>query len=170
MCPTGWPGSGRSTISSACWERRECRPVAARLPTLLLLVLPSTLAGQTTSDRAAFDRLRDSLAVVHDTSALRTMQQRFHDRRDPAGRVELALVALRRAELQADADAGDARDALRGVVKRWPDWPVAWHLLAQAEVRRAASERADSLALGNRIGIGALERALETERRALEAD
>jgi GWxTD domain-containing protein len=144
--------------------------VAARLPTLLLLVLPAALAGQTTSDRAAFDRLRDSLAAVHDTAALRTLQLRFHDRRDAAGRVELALVALRRAELQADADASDARDALRGVVKRSPDWPVAWHLLAQAEIRHAAWERADSVALGNRIGTGSLERALECERRALDAD
>jgi GWxTD domain-containing protein len=144
--------------------------VTARFPTLLLLVLPSTLAGQTTSDRAAFDRLRDSLAAVHDTTALRALQRNFHERRDPAGGVALALVALRRAELQADADAGEARDALRGVVKRSPDWPVAWHLLAQAEVRRAAWERADSLALGNRIGTGSLERALENERRALEAD
>ena len=105
--------------------------MAARLPTLLLLVLPSALAGQTTSDRAAFNRLRDSLAAVHDTAALHTLQQHYRERRDPAGRVELALVALRRAELQADAEAGDARDALRGVVKRAPDWPVAWHLLAR---------------------------------------
>jgi len=144
--------------------------VAARLPSLLLLVLPATLAGQSTSDRAAFDRLRDSLAAVQDTATLRTLQQGLHDRRDPAGRVELALVVLRRAELQADADAGDARDALRNVVKRSPDWPVAWHLLAQAEIRRAAWERADSVALGNRIGTGSLERALESERRALDAD
>src|SRR5690242_21007163 len=100
MCPIDWPGSRRPTISSACWEKRGCRPVVARLPTLLLLVLPSALAGQSTSDRAAFDHLRDSLAVVYDTAALRTLQRSFHDRRDPAGRVELALVALRRADLQ----------------------------------------------------------------------
>jgi GWxTD domain-containing protein len=144
--------------------------VAARFPTLLLLVLPSVLAGQTTPDRAAFDRLRDSLAAVHDTAALRLLQRSFRQRPAPAGRVELALVALRRAELQADADAGDARDALRDVVNRSPDWPVAWHLLAQAEIRRAAWERSDALALGNRIGTGSLERALEDERRALDAD
>jgi GWxTD domain-containing protein len=144
--------------------------VAARFPALLLLVLPSALAGQTSSDRAAFDRLRDSLAAVHDTAALHTLQRSFRQRPDPAGRVELALVALRRAELLADADAGDARDALRTAVKRAPDWPVAWHLLAQAEIRRAAWERSDSLALGNRIGTGSLERALEDERRALDAD
>ena len=144
--------------------------MAARLPTLLLLVLPSVLAGQTASDRATFDRLRDSLAAVHDTAALRSLQQKLRERRDPAGQVELALVALRRAELRADPDAGDARGALRGVVKHSPDWPVAWHLLAEAEIRRAEWERADSLALGNRIGTGSLERALANERRALDAD
>ena len=129
--------------------------------------LPPALAGQ----MARTHRLRPParfLADVHDTARPRapapsiTGTTRHHD---PAG-----LVALRRAELGADPDAGDARGALRTLVRRSPDWPVAWHLLALAEVRRAAWERSDSLALGNRVGTGALEHALDNERRALEAD
>jgi len=144
--------------------------VRAWLPSLLALAIPPALAGQMAPDRTAFDRLRDSLADVHDTASLRTLQRSLDHRNDPATTIRLALVALRRAELGADPDAGDARGALRSLVRRSPDWPVAWHLLALAEVRRAAWERADSVALGNRVGTGALERALDNERRALEVD
>jgi GWxTD domain-containing protein len=144
--------------------------VRAWLPTLLALALPPVLAGQAASDRAAFDRFRDSLAAVHDTAALRRLQRTLDHRNDPAATIRLALVALRRAELHTARDAGGARDALRGLVRRSPAWPVAWHLLAQAESRRAAWERSDSLALGNRVGTGSLERALDAERRALDAD
>jgi GWxTD domain-containing protein len=140
------------------------------LPTLLALALPPALAGQAASDRAAFDTFRDSLAAVHDTASLRLLQRHLSARNDPTATIRLALVALRRADLHADRDAGDARDALRRLVRRSSDWPVAWHLLAQAEVRRAAWERSDSLALGNRVGTGSLERALDAERRALDAD
>ena len=35
----------------------------AWLPTLLALALPPVLAGQAASDRAAFDRFRDSLGA-----------------------------------------------------------------------------------------------------------
>lgn len=141
-------------------------------PTLLVLALPTALAGQTASDRTALDRFRDSLAAAQDTSALALLQQALAGRRpqDPVSSLRFALVALRRAELGADADAGDARDALRRLVKREPAWPQAWHALAAAEMRRAAWERADPVALGNRVGTGTLERAIEYERRALEAD
>jgi GWxTD domain-containing protein len=138
---------------------------------LLVLALPAPLHGQTASDRAALDRFHDSLASVHDTTSLRSLQRDLARRRaDPLASLRFAMVALRRNELGADRDAGDARDELRRLVKRRPEWPYPWHALAGAEVRRAAWERADSLALGNRIGTGALERALQCERRAVDAD
>jgi GWxTD domain-containing protein len=144
--------------------------VRAWVPALLVLALPPAVAGQAAPDRAGFDRFRDSLAGVRDTSALRALQRSLSSHPDPAATIRFALVALRRADLQADPDASDARDALRALVRRTSDWPLAWHLLAQAEQRRAGWERSDPLALGNRVGAAALERALEAERRALEAD
>ncbi|MGN6393090.1 MAG: GWxTD domain-containing protein [Gemmatimonadales bacterium] len=142
-------------------------------PILLLAVSsPPLLSGQSPSDRAELDRFRDSLAGIHDTSSLRTLQRslRGFSDRDPTAALRFALVALRRADLGADPSAGDARDELKRLVRRAPDWPVAWHLLARAERRRSQWERADSLALGNRVGTGSLERALDDERRALNAD
>ena len=72
--------------------------------------------------------------------------------------------ALRRGASSARIpERSDARDGLRRLTRRRPDWPYAWHALALAEIRRAAEwERADALALGNRVGTGTLERAIGT--------
>jgi len=145
--------------------------VRSWLPTLLLLALPPALAGQTAPDRASADRFRDSLAAVHDTAALAALQQTLARRPDePSASLRLALVALRRADLGADPGTDAARAVLGRLVKREPGWPYAWHALALAEACRAAWERTDPLALGSRVGTGTLERALEHERRALDAD
>jgi GWxTD domain-containing protein len=147
--------------------------VRPRFPALLLLLLPgSALPGQTPSDRLTLDRFRDSLASVHDTSALRSLQRSLARQPEtgPLASLRSALVALRRAELRSDPDASDARSELRGVTRRQPSWPYAWHLLALAEIRRGEWERDNPLSLGSRAGTRALERALDAERRALGAD
>ena len=140
---------------------------------LALLAAPLVpLPGQTPPDRLALDRFRDSLAAVHDTASIRTLHDALTRRRpaDPLTELRAAHAALRLSELGADPDASDARGELRRLAKREPGWPLAWHALAVAEVRRAAAERANPLALGSRVGTGTLERALEDEQRALAAD
>ena len=144
-----------------------------RFPALLLLAAPcAPILGQSPSDRSTLDRFRDSLATVHDTAALRALRRSLAPSRSGDARVALrsGLAALRRAELGADPDASEARDELRPLTTRRPDWPYAWHALALAEIRHAEWERNDALALGNRMGTGALERAIVQERRALAAD
>ncbi|MBA3497401.1 MAG: hypothetical protein H0T86_09870, partial [Gemmatimonadales bacterium] len=144
-----------------------------QFPTLLLLALPlAPLAPQSPHDRLALDKFRDSLDAVHDPASLRALRRGLADRRpfDPATSLRAALAALRLTALGGDSGAGLARSELRRLVKRRADWPYAWHALAVAERRRAEWERADPLALGNRVGTGTIERALEHERRALAAD
>jgi GWxTD domain-containing protein len=139
-------------------------------PTLLVLALPASLPGQTAPDRLTLDRLRDSLAATTDTAALARLQRSLAGSADTLDQLRLALIALRRSRLGADRDVGDARGVLGRLVRQAPAWPSAWHALAEAEIRRAEWERADSLALGNRVGVGTLKRALTDEQRALEAD
>jgi GWxTD domain-containing protein len=145
-----------------------------RFPTLLslwLLAAPLPLAAQSPPDRSALDRFRDSLAAVTDTVALATMRRGLaRGAADPIVALRSAYAALRLAELGVDRDASDARSALRRLTRRKPDWPYPWHALAEAEMRRSAWQRSDRLALGNRVGTGALEQALEAERRAVGAD
>ncbi|HET6577352.1 MAG TPA: hypothetical protein VFG66_03470, partial [Gemmatimonadales bacterium] len=140
---------------------------------LPLLAAPlSPLPGQTPSDRPALDRFRDSLAAVHDTASLRRLRHALTRQRedDPVTALRAALAAVRLAELGADPDVSEARGDLRRLTKRESGWPYAWHALAVAEMRRATWERASPLALGSRVGTGALEHALEDEQRALAAD
>ncbi|HEX3275196.1 MAG TPA: hypothetical protein VHR43_10105, partial [Gemmatimonadales bacterium] len=139
------------------------------LPTLLVLLFPAGLPGQSAPDRAALDRFRDSLATA-DLAALAQLQRTLTRSADPMAQLRLGLLALRRHQLGADLDASEARGLLRRVARRTSSWPYAWHALAEAERARSAWERADSLALGSRVGVGSLERALEAERRALESD
>jgi GWxTD domain-containing protein len=143
------------------------------LAVLLLAAPVSSALGQAATDRPLFQRLQDSLAVIHDTAALRQLHRSLGNARRssaPLASLRSALVALRLAETGADPDAGDAIGELRRLTRRHPDMATAWHALAGAEVRRAAWERAQPLALGNRVGIGTLEHAVAHERRALAAD
>ena len=142
-------------------------------PALLLLLLPcSPLHGQSASDRPALDRFQDSLLAINDTVALRALGRAIARERPPDALRSLraAFASARLTELGADPSAGATREELRRLTRQEPEWPYAWHALALAETRRAAWERADPVALGNRIGTGSLERALQHEIRALEAD
>jgi GWxTD domain-containing protein len=141
-------------------------------PTSLLLLLAAPLAAQSPPDRLALDRFRDSLDSSRDTTALKSLHRSLGRRADidPLIALRAGYVALRLVSLGVDRDAGDARGRLRAVTAREPAWPYAWHALAEAEMRRAAYQRADSLALGSRVGTGTLERALAYERRAVDAD
>ncbi len=146
-----------------------------RCSALLLhfLCLPlAALPGQSPADRLALDRFRDSLDSVHDTASLRALHGKLVHRRstDPVTALRAALTTLRLSALGAGQDAGTAREELRRLTGRQPAWPYAWHALALAETIRAAWERSNPLALGNRIGTGTIEAAVEHERRALEAD
>jgi GWxTD domain-containing protein len=142
-------------------------------PALLLLLLPcSPLHGQSASDRPALDRFQDSLLAIHDTVALRALGLAIARERPPDALRSLraAFASARLTELGVDPSAGATREELRRLTRREPGWPYAWHAFALAETRRAAWERADPVALGNRIGTGTLERALQHEIRALAAD
>jgi GWxTD domain-containing protein len=141
---------------------------------LLLLTQAARALGQAPGDRLALDRFGDSLSQVEDTTLLRDLQHRLHSSHatsdDETNRLRAGLVAFRLGELGADRDFGDAIDALRKTTARRPDWPYAWYALGRAEAQRAAWEQSDPLALGNRIGVRTLVRAVADQRRALQAD
>ncbi|MFL5516783.1 MAG: GWxTD domain-containing protein [Gemmatimonadales bacterium] len=148
--------------------------VRGSLASLVLLAHAARVLGQAPGDRLVFDQFRDSLSHVEDTTSLRILQHQLHSSHttsegDTAG-FRACLVALRLGELGADGGFGDAIDALKKMTARHPEWPYAWYALGQAEIRRAAWERSDPLALGNRVGVGTLERASGHLRRSLEAD
>lgn len=134
---------------------------------LLLLALAPVLRAQSVSDRQSLVRFRDSLAAIADTAALRAPQLGG----PPAVReLRLGLAALRLGEDGGDPGADLARRHFGRATTLEPRWPWGWYGLGLAETRRSAWEQQDRLALGSRVGIGALERAADYHGRALEAD
>jgi GWxTD domain-containing protein len=148
--------------------------IRASLAILVLVAHAARVLGQGPGDRLVLDRFRDSLSRVEDTTSLRVLQRRLHSSPTTSdgdtGRFRACLVALRLGELGADRGLRNAIDALRKMTARRPEWPYAWYALGLAEARRAAWEQSDSLALGNRVGVGSLEHAAADQRRSLQAD
>jgi GWxTD domain-containing protein len=148
--------------------------LACALAGLGFALSPPSLSGQASAERHALAALTDTLADVTDTLALRRREARArtvaHHPDSALARIRLGFVGLRMAELGASPDARQSLRVLREAAERRPDWPYAWYALGLAEARHAAWEQADRLALGNRVGVGTLERAAKRHRRALEAD
>jgi GWxTD domain-containing protein len=148
--------------------------IRGSLATLVLVTHAARVLGQAPGDRLVLDRFRDSLSRVEDTTSLHLLQHRLQISNSTAegdtSRLRACLVALRLGELGADRGFQHAIAALRKMTARRPEWPYAWYALGLAEARRATWEQSDSLALGNRVGVGTLERAVAHQRRSLQAD
>lgn len=126
----------------------------------------SLLTAQTSARHLPFEQLRDSLAAVSDTTALRTTLNEIR-RTDP---LRAGLVALRLGALGADPDFSEARSSFRRAARIDPRRPEPWYGVGLAEAGRSEWEMRDRLTLGSRVGLGALERAAANHRRALESD
>ena len=80
---------------------RACRRAASRVALgALLAILPAPVLAQAPEDRAALERLRDSLAAVTDTVALSALEARGielakTDRSNPLLHLRLGFIALR---------------------------------------------------------------------------
>jgi GWxTD domain-containing protein len=143
----------------------------------LLVAAPlMTAAGQTPTERLSLDRFNDSLTrlIAEDTASLRTsfnsLNRSAQLTHDPLITLRAGLAARRLGELGADPDYGDALRLLRKAATLESSWPYAWQALGLAETLHARWQQADRLALGNRVGVGSLERATGYYRRALMAD
>ncbi|HEY9506545.1 MAG TPA: hypothetical protein VIQ27_11270, partial [Gemmatimonadales bacterium] len=151
---------------------RPARPTC--LLAALCVALAPTLAAQAPAERHALAAFADSLLEISDTGTLRRREDqlapRAKDRDSALAGLRLGLVRIRLAELGASPDAKSAVRVLRQAAERRPGWPYAWYALGLAEARRAWWEQEDRLALGSRVGVGNLERSVERQRRAIEAD
>ena len=154
------PGAGRpllrSTLATACLLTSHLSPLTCQTP-------------------SGFAALRDSLALVSDTAALRSLLRASRRSEktpgtDGAASIRSGLLALRLGELKADPDFSEARDRFRAAARRAPSRPEPWLGLGLSEAGRSRWEMSESLNLGSRVGLKALERAADNYRRALSAD
>jgi GWxTD domain-containing protein len=146
---------------------------------LLAAVIPLTsyfspLTAQTSTQRSAFEQLRDSLAATSDTSLLRNQFRTIlrNPQTEPglSARTRAGMIALRLGELQADPDFSEARSSFRRAAEESPGRWEPWYGLGLAEAGRSQFEMRDPLRLGNRVGLGALERSADYYSRALHGN
>jgi GWxTD domain-containing protein len=141
---------------------------------LLILNLPQQLTVQTPV-RWAFENVRDSLGAAADTSLLRASLENVQRRRAASGEalspaLRAGLIGLRLGQLGADPGYRDALSRFRRAAKAEPGRPEPWFGLGLAEAGRSEWEMKNPLALGSRVGLGALERSVANYARAVRVD
>lgn len=108
---------------------------------LLVAVTAPTLAAQELEQRRSLDRLRDSLALSIDTTALLALEQEVIsvarlERDDPMHHLRLGLIAMRLAELRPSAPHLDhAVGEFTWAAELRPEWPWPWYGIGIAESR-----------------------------------
>jgi len=150
-----------------------------RIPVLgALLASALPLAAQAPAERAVIERLRDSLAGVTDSSALKRLEaglieQAKRDRDDPMIHLRLGWIAYRLGELAGKGGKPHLEDAageFEWATELRPEWPHPWFGLGHAEL--ALGEHA-VIAIENlrqQLGKDYLSKAARAFARATEAD
>jgi len=146
-----------------------------RLLLTALAGIPFVLGAQEAPERAALQRLQDSLASVRDTLALRRLDRWLEAGAGGTVRgggllLRRSLVRIRMGQLGDGWNLGAAQRLARQATKSQPDWPAAWYLsgLASQEMGRWRAETGGNL--GTRVGFSALEGAARQYLQALAID
>lgn len=146
-----------------------------RLLLTALAGIPFVLGAQEAPERAALQRLQDSLASVRDTLALRRLDRWLEAGAGGTVRgggllLRRSLVRIRMGQLGDGWNLGAAQRLARQATRSQPDWPAAWYLsgLASQEMGRWRAETGGNL--GTRVGFSALEGAARQYLQALAID
>lgn len=146
-----------------------------RLLLTALAGIPFVLGAQEAPERAALQRLQDSLASVRDTLALRRLDRWLEAGAGGTVRgggllLRRSLVRIRMGQLGDGWNLGAGQRLARQATKSQPDWPAAWYLsgLASQEMGRWRAETGGNL--GTRVGFSALEGAARQYLQALAID
>ncbi|HEY6852722.1 MAG TPA: GWxTD domain-containing protein [Gemmatimonadales bacterium] len=105
-----------------------------------IVMVTARLAAQAPADRAALERLRDSLGGVTDSLALRRLEQATIaraklDRDNPLLHLQLGFIAVRLGEIgSSKAHFDDAAGEFQWASELQPDWPYPWYGLGTAEL------------------------------------
>ncbi len=155
---------------------RPPRPPLLALLVTLSAAAPTRGAAQEPGDRAALDRLRDSLAEVSDSAALRrleaaTIEVAKRDRDNPLIHLRLGFIAYRWGEIansksHFDAAAGEFEWA----TQLRPAWPYPWYGLGLAELAQGEHSAMAIENLRQQLGIDYLSKAARAFAQATQVD
>jgi GWxTD domain-containing protein len=134
------------------------------------------LAAQAPAERAALERLRDSLGSVADSAALKRLEAAGVDsakqhRDDPLGHLRLGFLGYRLGEVTAQkSHYDDAAGEFEWASELRPDWPYPWYGLGLAELALGQSSVIAIENLRQQLGQDYLSKAARAFARAAEAD
>jgi GWxTD domain-containing protein len=143
-----------------------------------LLAVPSfrPLAAQEPDARAAIERLRDSLASVTDSLALRRLETATialakADRDNPQLHLRLGFIAYRLGDLgKAKQHYDDAAGEFEWASELRPDWPYPWYGLGLSELAQGEHSSMAIENLRQQLGLDYLTKASRAFARATQAD
>ncbi len=141
---------------------------------LALCAGPVALA-QSPDDRAVLAQFRDSLAGLHDTTALVALEQRLiaiarDDRQNAMHHLRLGFVAVRLGDLGSRSRYDDGAGEFEWATELQPSWPWGWYGLGIAEDRVGDSEVSLVQGLQAMFGKDHLSRAANAYARSVQAD
>jgi GWxTD domain-containing protein len=131
--------------------------------------------AQAPEDRAALERLRDSLAAVTDTAALGDLEARGielakTDRSNVLLHLRLGFIALRLGELASKSHYDDAASEFQWAIDLAPDWPYPWFGMGLAEYGVGDSKVSVVAGLQTMMGKDALTRSAVAFARSAAVD
>jgi len=131
--------------------------------------------AQTSEDRAAIERFRDSLATTADTSSLLELEKRMiavakADRNNAVQHLRLGFLSLRIGELGGQSHYDDAASEFQWAIDLQPQWPYAWYGMGLAEYGVGDSQVSFVTGLKTMLGKDALTRSAVAFAKSAEVD
>lgn len=154
---------------------RFARRAASWLALGALLAAPAGAVAQSPEDRAALERLRDSLASTTDTLALTALEARTIavakvDRSNTMLHLRLGFIALRLGELGSKSHYDDAASEFQWAIDLEPQWPYPWFGMGLAEYGVGDSKVSIVAGLQTMLGKDALTRSAVAFARSAAVD
>ncbi len=136
---------------------------------------PRPALAQAPAERAAVIALRDSLAAVTDTAALRRLEAATIgvarvQRDNPMLHLRLGFIAYRLGELGHKKSYDDAAGEFEWAAELRPDWPYSWYGLGLAELALGEHSVIAIENIRQMLGKDFLSKAAKAFARAAQAD
>lgn len=147
-----------------------------RLLALLMLAATTVAAAQTPDERAAIERLRDSLEAATDSVALKhleaaTIEVAKANRDDPLVHIRLGFIAYRLGEIaKAPSHYDDAAGEFEWASELRPGWPYPWFGLGRSELAIGAHTAIAVENLKQVLHLDHLSKAIAAYSKAATAD
>ncbi|HWZ28163.1 MAG TPA: GWxTD domain-containing protein, partial [Gemmatimonadales bacterium] len=147
-----------------------------RLLACLVIVASTVAAAQSPDERAAIERLRDSLEAPSDSAALKgleasTIELAKRNRDDPLIHLRLGFIAYRLGEItNASSHYDDAAGEFEWASQLKPDWPYPWFGLGRSELAVGAHSSIAAENLKQMLHLDHLSKAIAAYSKAAAAD